>query len=121
MVPDADDVLVLIFLEQASVLEAADGVFDDGVGVDRLAVAGAGFAQERVEGGIALGVVGRRHEGGVVGEIGDAVEGAVVFGEVHPALGGGARALDADADHVAAAVEQARGFCSKPVGDIACE
>ena len=55
---------------------------------------------------------GRLVVGGVVGEDGGAVEGAVVLGEVEPALVAdafGALAADADADDVGGAVEEVFG------------
>src|SRR5690606_22564822 len=54
-------------------------------------------------------------------QVRDAVERAVVFGEVHPALGARARLLDADADHVPAAVLEAGGRLLEVLRDGAVE
>ena len=116
-------------LEHGGVEEAADGVGEEAGVVDGLeggfrdfehdAPVGAFLWGRRgglgavgeLEGGEFLGG-GRLVVGGVVGEDGGAVEGAVVLGEVEPAFVAdafGPLAADADADDVGGAVEEVFG------------
>jgi len=128
--PAGDDVGALAGLEEAGVLEAGDDGFDHGIVVAAFVAGGwlEGGLGDFAEEGVVVVLVGR-HVGRVVGEVGDAVEGAVVLGEVHPALGvGGAcagpptsAALEADADHVAGGVKQALRGSADGVGHFAGE
>ena len=113
--------------EHVGVEEALDRAFEEGRGVDGFEARFRDFDHDgpvraRLGGGIiwygAIGellggefdVVGRLVVGGVVAEDGGAVEGAVILGEVEPALVAdafGARAADADADDVGGGVEEA--------------
>jgi hypothetical protein len=77
---------------------------------------GAGLAEQRV-----VRVLVGRHVGRVVGEVRDAVEGAVGFGEVHPALGAGARAFEADARPCARPSAGVRRASTRCRGHVALE
>src|SRR5258706_6545343 len=112
--PGVADIVAIFFLQQAGVDQALDGALDDRLLVLGLELAVTGFGQERV----VLVLVGG-HVRRVVAQVSDAIEGAVALGEVHPALGAGAGLLDADADHVAAAVAEAGGGAFDLARDVA--
>ena len=97
--PRVHDVLLIFFLDHAGIDKPADHLIDDRLAVHRLELAVADLAQERV-----MRVLVRRHVRRVIRQIRDAIERAIVFGEIHPRLGARRRLLNADADHVSAGV-----------------
>lgn len=115
-VPAGDDASCFVGLDDAGADEAGDGVVNDAIGIDGSERTGAGFAQEGVKAAIVGG-----HVGGVVAEVGDAIEGAVIFGEVHPAAGTGTGSFDAQADEVTGSMAEAGGGVADGVGDAADE
>ncbi len=104
-VPGGDDVFAA--LDEVGIEHALYGFLNDGSRINVLMLRLADLGHERPL-GVDVGHVVRA----VVGEHSDAVEGAVVFGEVHPALGGEAFfgfAFEAYANDMCSGVFQVSG------------
>ena len=114
--PRVHDILPVRVADQPRVHQPSDGIVNDVFPVHRLELAVARFAEQRV-----VALVVRRHVRAVVAQVRHPVERAVALGEIHPALGARARLLDADADHVAAAVAEALRRALDVAGDFAVE
>lgn len=114
----ADDPLSFAFGEHAGVYQSLDGCFNDLRAVNRFVRRVRSLAHEREK---AAGIAIRDVPWRIVVKVGYPVEGAIVLGEIHPALAVPPFPLDTDADDEAAVVDQATGSLAHGLGNVPAE